>query len=71
MSKDAQVRRAAQHAKRDQQLKDIETSVGRAAELTEESRREVARSQQLARDADALSDRIDANRERLRRRELA
>ena len=64
MSKDAQAQRAAHRTKRDQQLKDIETSVGRASELIEESRREVARSQQLSRDADALSDRIDADRER-------
>jgi hypothetical protein len=64
MSKDAQAQRAAHRTKRGQQLKDIETSAGRAAELIDESRREVAPSQQLSRDADALSDRIDADRER-------
>jgi hypothetical protein len=57
-----QEKQAAARAKRDQQFKDIQTSLDRASDLIEESRREVLRSQELARAADDLNDGIKADR---------
>jgi len=59
-------RRAAQRARRDQHLRDVETSHKNAADLLAKSRGEVARSRRLVREADearAARDTEDRNPE--------
>ncbi len=53
-----QEQRARERARRAQQFQDIEDSLARAADLIDQSRREVARSRQIMKDADAAADRV-------------
>ena len=49
-------REAADRAKREQHLKDVEASLNRASDLIEASKREVERSKQLTKESDAAQD---------------
>jgi len=60
-------RRAENRARRAKQFQDIEDSLARAADAIEQSQREVARSRQIMKDADAADDRADKERDDARR----
>ena len=60
-------RRAEDRARRAKQFQDIEDSLARAADAKEQSKREVERSQQIMKDADAADDRADKERDDARR----
>ena len=52
-------RRAEDRARRAKQFQDIEDSLARVTDLIDQSKREVARSRQIMKDADAADDRAD------------
>jgi len=52
-------RRAEDRARRAKQFQDIEDSLARVSDLIDQSKREVARSRQIMKDADAADDRAD------------
>ena len=56
-------RKAENRARRAKQFQDIEDSLARAADAIEQSQREVARSRQIMKDADAADDRADKEAE--------
>ena len=60
-------RKAENRARRAKQFQDIEASLARAADAIEQSQREVARSRQIMKDADAADDRADKERDDARR----
>ena len=59
-------RKAENRARRAKQFQDIEDSLARAADAIEQSQREVVRSRQIMKDADAADDRArkEADKER-------
>ena len=56
-------RRAENRARRAKQFQDIEASLARAADAIEQSQREVARSRQIMKDADAADAQADKERD--------
>ena len=58
--------KAKDRARRAQQFQDVEDSLARATDLIDQSKREVARSRQIMRDADAADDKADQERESAR-----
>ena len=60
-------RKAENRARRAKQFQDIEDSLARVTDLIDQSKREVARSRQIMKDADAADDRADKERDNARR----
>ena len=56
-------RKAENRARRAKQFQDIEDSLARVTDLIDQSKREVARSRQIMKDADAADDRADKEAE--------
>ncbi len=59
--------KAKDRARRAQQFQDIEDSLARATDLIEQSKREVARSRQIMKDANAADDKADKERDEAKR----
>ncbi len=57
-----QEQKARERARRAQQFQDSEDSLARATDLIDQSRREVARSRQIMKDADAAAERAAKGR---------
>ena len=60
-------RKAENRARRAKQFQDIEDSLARVTNLIDQSQREVERSRQIMKDADAADDRADKERDNARR----
>ena len=60
-------RRAENRARRAKQFQDIEDSLARVTDLIDQSKREVGRSRQIMKDADAADERADKERDNARR----
>ena len=56
-------RRAEDRARRAKQFQDIEDSLARVTDLIDQSKREVARSRQIMKDADAADAQADKERD--------
>jgi hypothetical protein len=55
--------KAEGRARRARQFQEIEDSLARATDLIDQSKREVARSQQIMKDSEAADDKADQDRE--------
>ena len=60
-------RKAEDRARRAKQFQDIDDSLARATDLIDQSKREVERSRQIMKDANAADDKADKERDNARR----